>query len=506
MVDAYVRSGLGGYVGAATEAGAVAMASGFASVTGRIGVATVTHGPGLTNTVTPLVEAQRGRSPIVLIAGDTPRGATHHLQDIDQRAVVASTGAGFEEVAEAADALGALQRAFDRTVTERRPIVVSIPVDLQWDEVSPMVPTPNVGYRRNVIDQTDLERACEVIASARRPVVLAGRGAISARSRSSVLKFARRIGAPVATTLKAKDLFRGEPENLGICGTLSAPATLAALSRADCVVSFGAALTALTTDHGRLLSGASVVWCDIDEARRSELQGLACSLIGDSAEVSDALGELFLRLELAPRRFAAGAAESVAADSAPDSSPERDIDIRTMLDAVDDAVDPDRTLVVDVGRFMRHALRRLRVAHPMNYVHAANFACLGLGMSTAIGAAAARPDHPCLLVCGDGGFMMGGLAELHTAVRERLDLIVVVMNDGTYGAELVQFAARGMDPSLSFMRWPDLAGTARAMGCEAVTVTGPGDVDSFRHAVESGRRPLLVDVRLDPDGIPPLDG
>src|SRR5262249_54144755 len=140
--DDFQRECGGRFVSVAHEASAVLAANGYAHTTGRVGGATVTHGPGLTNTLTPLVEAARDRAAVVLIAGDTRDAA--HLQCIDQAAVVTPTGAGFEEVSSAAALTDGVTTAFQRAVSERRPIVLSVPVDLQWQEIeytAPVRPT-----------------------------------------------------------------------------------------------------------------------------------------------------------------------------------------------------------------------------------------------------------------------------------------------------------------------------------------------------------------------------
>jgi thiamine pyrophosphate-dependent acetolactate synthase large subunit-like protein len=123
---------------------------------------------------------------------------------------------------------------------------------------------------------------------------------------------------------------------------------------------------------------------------------------------------------------------------------------------------------------------------------------VGLGLGSAIGAATAHPGRPTVLLAGDGGFMMGGWSELNTAVRLGLDLIVVVYNDGSYGAEHIQFHNKGMDPGLSLHEWPDFARVAEAFGCTGVTVDSLDDLGPLADAIAQRDRPLLIDVKLDP--------
>ena len=162
----------------------------------------------------------------------------------------------------------------------------------------------------------------------------------------------------------------------------------------------------------------------------------------------------------------------------------------------------DRTLVLDGGRFIHHALRRLRVREPRAYVHTVNFGSIGLGMGNAVGAAFGAPGRPVLLVTGDGGFMLGGLAEFTSAVRHGLDLVVVVLNDGAYGAEHIQLRNKNMDPTISTFTWPDLGPVATALGGQGYTVRNTAELAKALTALEHRDRPVLIDVKIDPDAVP----
>ncbi|MHA1127664.1 MAG: thiamine pyrophosphate-binding protein, partial [Alphaproteobacteria bacterium] len=180
MVDSFVRDCGGRFVPVAHEGSAVLMALAYAHVAGKVGVATVTHGPGLSNCVTALTEGARGHIPMVLFAGDTPAANPRHLQSIDQRELVKATGAGFEQV-RMPDTVGMdVARAFYRAQVERRPIVLNMPVDFMWEEVSHMAQVLNVFTAPGGVAQGDiLDQAIGMIASARRPLILAGGGAVT---------------------------------------------------------------------------------------------------------------------------------------------------------------------------------------------------------------------------------------------------------------------------------------------------------------------------------------
>ena len=123
-------------------------------------------------------------------------------------------------------------------------------------------------------------------------------------------------------------------------------------------------------------------------------------------------------------------------------------------------------------------------------------------MAQAIGAAAAEPDRPVVLTIGDGGFMLGGLTEFNTAVRHRMDLIVVLCNDNCYGAEYALLRDKQMDPAISLFDWPDFAPIADALGGRGVTVRTVADLENVREAIARLDRPLLIEIKLDPAHMP----
>jgi thiamine pyrophosphate-dependent acetolactate synthase large subunit-like protein len=122
-------------------------------------------------------------------------------------------------------------------------------------------------------------------------------------------------------------------------------------------------------------------------------------------------------------------------------------------------------------------------------------------MGNAIGASFGAPGRPTLLVTGDGGFMLGGLAEFNTAVRHGVDLVVVLFNDAAYGAEHIQFRNKNMDPAISTFDWPDFGPVATALGGRGYTVRNLEQLDEALDAVQTRDRPVLIDIRIDPDKV-----
>jgi acetolactate synthase-1/2/3 large subunit len=506
LMDSFRRRPGTTYVSVVHEATAVEAASGYAQVTGRTGVATVTHGPGLTNTVTALTDAVRAGVPLLLIAGDTRPEDQDHTQKIAQREVVLSSGAGFEQLRAPATLAADLGNAIRHAHAERRPVVLNTPVNFQWAEAEYVrAPSPLVDDAGVRPSEEALDAALGIIATAKRPVLLAGRGAIDPAARAALLRLSTRIGAPLATTLKARDLFRGEPYDLGICGTVAHEVALSTLAASDCIVAFGASLNRFTTTEGWLVDGRRVVQVDADRRSLGRHVLPDVGVLGDAAVTADEFVALLDQAEIPPTSFASPelAAELAGREREHvDRSTDGTVDIQTAVRRVDAAVARDRTVVTDSGRFIHSAWPAIGVEDPRQFVHTASFGSIGLGMGTAIGASVGRPGHPTLLVTGDGGFMMGGLNEFGTAVRHGLDMVVLVLNDGAYGAEHIQFVRREMDPVMSTFGWPDLGPVADALGGRGFTVRNLAELDSALAHLPQRDRPVLIDVHLDPDLVP----
>lgn len=506
VMDSFRRKAGTTYVGVANEATSVEAATGYAHVTGRLGVATVTHGPALTNTVTPLVDAVRGRVPLLLIAGDTRSDDNHHVQSIPQREVVLATGAGFEQLRAPLTLAEDLATAIRRAHVERRPIVLNMPVNFQWTEAE-YVPSPSRLVESTGVRPSDeaLDSALGIISSASRPVVLAGRGAIDPAARAALLCFAARIGAPVATTLMARDLFRGEPHNLGICGSVAHEVALSTISAADCVIAFGAGLNRYTTADGWLAANRRVVQVDDDRSSLGRFVVPDAGVLGDAARTADDFVALLDEAEIQPTSFASpklAAKLAQFSDERPDRSTDEYVDIHTAVRRAEAAVPVDRTVVTDSGRFVFSTWPVIGVQDPRSFSHTASYGSIGLGMGNAIGAAVGRPGHPTLLVTGDGGFMLGGLNEFNTAVRHGLDLIVLLLNDNAYGAEHIQFVRRDADPDMSTFDWPDFGPVADALGGRGFTVRNLAELDDALAHLPHRDRPVLIDVHLDPNLVP----
>ncbi|MEZ5262519.1 MAG: thiamine pyrophosphate-dependent enzyme [Acidimicrobiales bacterium] len=309
----------------------------------------------------------------------------------------------------------------------------------------------------------------------------------------------------MATTLMGRGLFEGDPFDLGIFGTLSTTVASEAIASADCIIAFGAGLNSMTTYDDSLLAGKRVVQCDVDPARIGLLSRVDAGVVGDAGRIADTIVSWLDDAEHKPSGFRSPELEAKLRTYDPaaqfaDRSTATSVDPRTLTLRLDGLLPAGRTVVVDGGRYMLNALR-VPSKDPMSFVTSTSFGSIGLGLGHAIGAATAKPDQPTVLLCGDGGFMMGCLVELNTAIQAGLDLVIVIYNDGSYGAEHIQFHNKAMDPGLSLHRWPSFAAVAQSMGATGVTVHNLDELASVGEVIADRQGVVLIDVKLDPQVI-----
>ena len=490
------------------ECGAVMMADGYARASGKVGVCTVHQGPGFTNALTGLVEAAKSRTPLVLLAADTPAGTLWSNFKIDQAAFSTTAGAIAERVRSAETAAQDAARALRRAELERRPVVLNVPIDLTEKPCPDELPAPPDGPAlewprpsgRSVAEVADL------LARSGRPVILAGRGAaLAAGGREALEALGDRVGALLATSAVGNGLFAGNLYSLGIAGGFSSPLAAELLSQADMVLAFGASLNRWTTRHGRLFAqDTRVVQVDLDEEAIGALYPTDVGVVGDAAATARAIAEELDRRGVRSVGFRKGglgreiSARRWRDEPYEDRGTEEHIDPRTLSVALDDLLPAERTVATDSGHFMGYPTMYLDVPDGRGFVFAQAFQSVGLGLANAIGAAVARPERVCVVALGDGGALMA-LGELETAARYGLPMVIVVYNDAAYGAEVHHFGPMGQDVGLTRFPDTDFAALARAAGAEGITVREAGDLAPLRGWLGGRDRPLVIDAKGNPE-------
>jgi thiamine pyrophosphate-dependent acetolactate synthase large subunit-like protein len=485
------------------EGGAISMADGYARVSGRVGVCSVHQGPGFTNMLTGLTEAAKSRTPLLVLAGDTPAAAVRSNFRIDQAGVATTLGAVAERIHSAESAVADAARALRRAEVERRPVVLNLPLDVQAQEApEPAIPPPPVPALDPPSPSPDaIAVVGDLLRAAERPLVLAGRGGVLAGARVPLIDLADAAGALLATSAMGHGLFHGHPYALGISGGFASPVAARLIRQADLILAFGASLTRWTTRDGALIGpGAKVVQVDLDEEAIGANRPVDAGVVGDAALAADALVALGIRGEGFRRP---GLAEEIAAggwrDEPYEDAGDGDrMDPRALSMALDDLLPHDRIVAVDSGHFMGWPPMFMHVPDPAGFVFTQAYQSIGLGLASGMGAAIARPDRLTVACLGDGGLLMA-LPELETLARLRLPMLVVVYDDAAYGAEVHHFGPMGHPTELVRFPEADFAALARAAGAQGLTARSVADLDGVRDWLERRDGPLVVDAKVRPD-------
>jgi thiamine pyrophosphate-dependent acetolactate synthase large subunit-like protein len=505
----HLASDLAGRCGVRTihtrhEHAAVAMATAHAKATGKVGTASVTMGPGFAQTTAALTTAARARLPLVMFAGDTPTTARWALQQFDQAPVVHATGSRHVPLRSAAKALDDMREAFWFARSERRPVVVSAPIDLQRgvlpgdrsyaaaDLLRPYIPPPAAG---------DLEGLASRLDRAACPIFIAGRGAIDAGP--DIAELARRCGALLSTTLPARGLFDTVEFSLGIAGGFATDVARELFAACDLVVAFGASLGHHTADGGKLFPKAYVIQVDPDpEGYRQGLRVASDHLAADAGEVARALLGLVtpkvgLRTEATARYITENSLDAYQFPSDPGT-----VDPRRFIAEIDAVVPNDWTIIASTGHSFYFSTALTRGRSPRKFHSILDFGAIGSNLAYAIGIAAGQADGKVLLFDGDGSFLMQ-IQELETICRHRIRLLACVLNDGAYGAELHKLRAEGVDASATVFGRPPLAAVARGFGLRAETLQTTDRLAQLFEAHEAAGEAEVWDVHVSQSVVSP---
>ncbi|WP_238421834.1 thiamine pyrophosphate-binding protein [Gordonia sp. 'Campus'] len=503
-----LRSGGVPFTAARHEGGAASMADAYSRMSGRVGVLSVHQGCGLTNAMTGITEAAKSRTPMIVLTADAPAAALRSNFRIDQDALVTSVGAVSDRVHGPGSVVADVTRAVRTAVTQRRTVVLNVAIDVAAAPAEVAAPvTTQAEAPRVRPDAASAQRLADAIDAADRPVFVAGRGARGAGPEIAAL--AEHSGALVATSAVANGLFGRNPFSLGISGGFSSPTSAALIAGADLIVGWGCALNMWTMRHGRLIGDGSVVaQVDIEVDALGAHRGVDVGVVGDCAETASDVLALHGNRPARNGYRTADVEQRIAASSrwrdvpvTEEVTPGR-VDARAVTIALDDILPADRIVSIDSGNFMGYPSTHLSVPDEFGFCFTQAFQSIGLGLGTAIGAAFAQPGRIPVLGTGDGGFLMA-IAELETAVRLALPLVVIVYNDSAYGAEVHHFG----DADMTTVTFPDvdIAAIARGHGATGVTVTGLDDLDGVRRWVASlstatPSGPLVIDAKIADDG------
>jgi acetolactate synthase I/II/III large subunit len=489
-------------ISARHEAAAVSMADGYARSTGKVGVAMVTCGPGLTQLGTTLIIAARGKTPLVVIAGEINPGAKNSTQSMDQKRFTEACSARFHTVTSIDNMAEEIAEAFYTARVHRVPVVLNLNMHLQeqdfdWDFeyrpstqfLPPRIETPSPDLLAPVIEK---------LASARRPVIVAGRGAIASGAKDEIIKLGDRVGALLATSLQGKGYFAGHPWDVGISGAFASEPTERLLADADFVLGVGAELGYYTTEGGLIFPGAEVARIDIKPM--PEAIGVIPGLYvqGDARKSVAAINEALERRQVRNEGFRNAETKAVLNEPPHQFDPPKDgLDPRAIAGHLARGLPRGALVTLGAGHFFSFPAMYMALPEGAEIQYSYHFGAVGQGLPVAIGTGAGNPGRPHVAIEGDGSLLFH-IQELDTVTRFGLQMVLIVWNDGGYGAEVHKLLPKGFEWGQAHWDSPDFVAIAKAFGGDGVRLSKESDLTA---AIQEGLRKgglFLIDVRVSP--------
>ncbi len=513
MLDLFPSAGIR-FIPVRHEQSAGHMEDAYARITGRAGVITGQNGPGITNMVTSVAAANMGHTPLIVISpsAGTPTIGWDGFQECDQVSVFKAITKATVRVPHPKRAADCLRTAFRIAYAERGAVLYDIPRDYFYGEIEETILKPSQ-YRvdaRGCGSMASLDRAAALLAKAKNPVIVSGRGVVDADALDVIKDIAEHLTAPVAVTYLHNDAFYGNhPLSVGPIGYMGSKAAMRILSKADVVLAVGTRLSVFGTlpqyDINYFPDKAKIIQIDINPKHIARTHPIEVGIIGDARE---ATVEILKRLKGTdknrkpdPRRLAAVKKERDAWEKEIVKAAMvkgKPVNPRRVLLEISRALPDDAIVATDIGNVSSTANSDLQVTGGRRHLAARTVGNTGVAYPAALGAQLARPKSPVIAIIGDGAWGMS-LHEVSTAVEHNLPVVACVFRNMWWGAEAKnqidfynnRFCGVDIPNPESFVP------VAKAMGAEGVRVDRVEDIrDAFETCIKS-RKPTVLEFVVD---------
>ncbi|MSX19204.1 MAG: acetolactate synthase large subunit [Actinobacteria bacterium] len=500
------------------EQGAGHAATGYAQVTGRAGVCIATSGPGATNLVTPLMDAQMDSVPVVAITGQVPSAAigTDAFQEADIRGITMPFTKHNFLITRAEDIPRAIAEAFHIATSGRPgPVLVDIAKDalqtqttFNWPEKIELA-----GYNPKIkADAQSITDAAALIAQSKKPVFYVGGGVIKANASKELAQLVEILGAPVVTTLMARGAFPdSHPMHLGMPGMHGTVAAVTALQKADLLITLGARFDDRVT--GKLSTfavNAKIIHADIDPAEIHKNKFADVPVVGDLRETITALIPALKaalaknRPDLAPWNASMQKLKSTypLGYTLPEDG---SLSPQAVIQRIGQISGTDTVFTAGVGQHQMWASQFISYEHPRTWLNSGGAGTMGYGVPAAMGAKVGAPDSTVWAIDGDGCFQMTN-QELVTCALNNIPIKVAIINNESLGMvrqwQTLFYEGRYSNTSLDSKRVPNFPMLAEAMGCVGLSCERPEDLDStIEKAMSINDQPVVVDFRVHRDAM-----
>ena len=500
------------------EQGAGHAATGYAQVTGRVGVCIATSGPGATNLVTPLADAAMDSVPVVAITGQVPSLAigTDAFQEADIRGITMPFTKHNYLITDPAQIPRAIAEAFHIASTGRPgPVLVDIAKDALQKMTDFEYPTSVSlkGYQPQVMPNAQsIIDAADLIAQSSKPIFYVGGGVIKAEASRELLELAQLLGAPVVTTLMARGAFPDtHPLHLGMPGMHGTVAAVTGLQKADLLITLGARFDDRVT--GKLSTfavNAKVIHADVDPAEIGKNRFADVAVLGDLKHTIAALIPA-LKIALAKNRpdlapwlhqvNSLRASYPLGYDVPKDGA----LSPQYVIERLGKISGPHAIFAAGVGQHQMWASQFISYENPRTWLNSGGLGTMGYAVPAAMGAKVGAPDTTVWAIDGDGCFQMTN-QELVTCALNNIPIKVAIINNESLGMvrqwQTLFYEGRYSNTNLESKRVPNFPMLAEAMGCIGLSCERAEDVDStIEKAMNINDQPVVVDFRVHRDAM-----
>ncbi len=489
------------------EQGAAMAADGYARATGKVGVCIATSGPGATNLVTGIANAQMDSVPLVAITGQVPRPAIGRdaFQETDVTGITLPITKHNYLVMDVKEVAPAIKEAFHIARTGRPgPVLVDIPKDVLLDERTEFIWPDSVnlaGYHpRGEADAGQVAEAAALINQAERPIILAGHGVLISHAYDELSQLAEKAQIPVITTLLGISSFpTSHYLNLGMPGMHGMAHASLAIDQADLLISLGMRFDDRVT--GRLKDfapNAKIVHVDIDPSEMNKNVKATAPVVGNLKPV---LQQLIPLVESAVHLEWLRQVDKLRTEHPPLQIRETEQLLpQFVLKELSDATQGDSIIVTGVGQHQMWAAQFCKFRQPNTLITSGGLGAMGFEVPAAIGAKVGRPDKTVWSIAGDGGFQMT-MCDLAVAVEHNIDVKFAILNNGTLGMvhQWQDLFYQKDYFATVYSGNPDFVKLAESYGIRGIRVTEKGDVSGAIQEAMETPGPVVIDFRVKED-------
>ena len=498
IYDAIYRDGTLRHILTAHEQGAAHAADGYARATGKTGVVIATSGPGATNLVTGIATAYMDSVPLVAVTGNVTVSnlGRDSFQEVDIAGVTMPVTKHNYIVKDVKQLAATVREAFYIANAGRKgPVLIDIPKNIQT-ETCEYEETPRKRHTPKPVSPASLAGVKAALEGAKRPLILAGGGVIGADAAENLAAFAKKMQAPVCSTLMGLGAYpASDKQFLGMIGMHGTDAAAKAFRRADVIVACGMRFSdRVAGDRAKFREGKTIVQFDVDAAEIDKNVTTDLSVMADLNEIFKALLPQLGQAERREWLKEVAAYRDYEAEHFDSSLPAYKI-----LSALQKFTDADTPVATDVGQHQMWAAQYCKFEKPRTFITSGGLGTMGFGMGAAIGACVGTGRRT-VLVTGDGSFHMN-LNELCTAVSQNLPLVILLMDNNTLGMvrqwQTLFYGKRYSQTTLD--RKTDYVKLAEAFGAKGYVIAGEEDVEPILKKAFAEKVPVLVDCKIGID-------